>query len=601
MDDVTIDNTPMNKLSFIVVFIISPVKKSNIKTRLGTKKMTLFHFQVTQDVRKAKYTGMIAESLFAFISFFSPISKPTFPAHAFHLQLDSVQFAEALPLPQRILIHSRGSKPVDLNLTMTQFNMKFHPDLPEQTVWGYDGHLPGPMIEVERDQLVRVHWQNQLPTKHIFPAPTQGLELMYKLGLCLPTTPDVRTVTHLHGAEVTDENPLDRLHNNDGWPDSWITPGAEQIAEYPNHQSARMLWYHDHAMGTTGRNVAAGLFGTYLIRDSYERSLNLPSGKYEIPLVLQSHAFSDDGKLIYTDNINLEHYGNSVSVNGKLWPYLEVEPRKYRFRIVNASNARTYGVVLLDQEKTTAGPAFYQIGTDSGFLENTVVLNDPSDFKSSRLNLAPGERADVIIDFSKFAGRSLIMNNNSRDAGDGEISLPDLMLFKVGTTLSARDVSALPMKMKKIERMQPVDASAVRRVVFDQTTVDGTSMLTLNGKHWNDPIEEKPKLGATEVWELVDNLPDVHPFHIHLVQFQILDRTAFDKNEFSRSGHLILTGNSNQPDPNEMGWKDTVKIYPGTITRIIMKFLPYAGFYIYHCHILEHEDMDMMRPFQIVQ
>ncbi len=543
---------------------------------------------------------MIAESLFAFISMFSPISKPTFPANAFHLQNESNQFAEALPIPQRISIHSQGSKPVDLKIVMSQFQTSFHPDIPVQTVWGYNGSLPGPMIEVERDQLLRIHWQNKLPSKHIFPAPTQGLELMYKLGLCLPTTPDVRTVTHLHGAEVTETNPMDRGHNNDGWPDAWITPGYEQIAEYPNHQSARMLWYHDHAMGTTGRNVAAGLFGTYFIRDQYERSLNLPSGKFEIPLVLESHAFNDAGKLQYTDNINIEHYGNSISVNGKLWPYLDVEPRKYRFRVVNASNARTYNVQLLDYSDETPGPEFYQIGTDSGFLANTVILNDPNDFKSPRLNLAPGERADIVIDFSKYAGRTFLLHNNSRDAGDGEIALPEVMLFKVGTARSSADTSSIPLKMNPITRMQPMDASAVRRIIFDQTNIDGTNMLTLNGKHWNDPIEEKPKLGSTEVWELVDNLPDAHPFHMHLVQFQVLDRTAFDKDEFARSGKITFIGSSVQPDPNEMGWKDTIKVYPGTLTRIIMKFLPYAGYYIYHCHILEHEDMDMMRPFQVV-
>src|SRR5205823_2842531 len=153
-----------------------------------------------------------------------------------------------------------------------------------------------------------------------------------------------RSVTHLHGAAVWEPDPLNRKYNNDGWPDAWIVPGESQVAVYPNDQSARTLWYHDHAMGETGRNVAAGLVGIYEIHDDYERSLNLPSGNFEIPLILQSRQVNDDGTLSYSDDISNEFYGNALAVNGKLWPYVELEPRKVRFRFVNVSNARSYGL-----------------------------------------------------------------------------------------------------------------------------------------------------------------------------------------------------------------------------------------------------------------
>ena len=477
--------------------------------------------------------------------------------------------------------------------------MHFHTDLPMQTLWGYGGSSPGPVIDVESGQALRIHWKNELPSKHIFATPK--LDLALKMGLCLPNTPDVRNITHLHGAEVIEASPMDRLHNSDGWPDAWNLPGGEQIADYPNQQTARTLWYHDHAMGTTGRNVAAGLVGFYFIHDQYERSLNLPAGKYEIPLMLRAHAFDDNGMLEYTSDSGLEYYGNTVSVNGVLWPHLDVEPRKYRFRMVNGSNARSYAMKVIDLKDETDGPPIYQIGSDSGFLAKPVIFNDPADFKAPRLLIAPGERADVIIDFSKFSGKTLLLHNTSRDPGDGEIAMPELMTFNVAEKTLQPDLSKLPMQMKPIARISETEASVTRRVVFAQSVAPGgETMLTLNGKSWLDPVEEKPKLGATEVWDLMNTLPDVHPFHLHLVQFQILDRTPFDSEEFLKSGRVLLTGPAEQPDANEMGWKDTVRVSGQAITRIIMRFLPYPGYYVYHCHILEHEDMDMMRPFQVL-
>jgi spore coat protein A len=282
------------------------------------------------------------------------------------------------PLPT--LTHIDGTQTPEFSISISQITAQLHRDLPSSQIWGYNGSSPGPVIDVEAGHPIRVHWQNNLPTTHVLAAPT-GFEAD------VTSLPDVRTVTHLHGAAIEEPSITDKLHNNDGWPDAWITPGQEQISDYPNVQDARILWYHDHALGSTGRNVAAGLVGMYLIHDDYERSLNLPSGNYELPLVIQARGISGDGSIFYTQTISNEFYGNAVSVNGKLWPYLNVEPRKYRFRVLNTSNARTYAMKLTDQADQSPGPAFYQIGSDGGLsvpISSSIFQNTQATATCSR-------------------------------------------------------------------------------------------------------------------------------------------------------------------------------------------------------------------------
>jgi spore coat protein A len=538
----------------------------------------------------ARTSGVVLLTIAAVACSKPPSTSPIFPSSEAPLRQ---AFVDELPIPPTIRVSPNTN---EITITASQFRAEMHRDLPSQMLWGYNGSSPGPTVEVESGHALRVHWKDELPLRHLFPEP-KGVEMG---GAPMP---DVRFVTHLHGAAVSQPDFKDRLHDNDGWPDAWITKGMEQVADYPNLQSARTLWYHDHAMGETGRNVAAGLVGLYIIHDDYERSLNLPSGNFDIPLLIRSHGFKNDGSLGYVSDIGTEYYGNAVSVNGKLWPYMNVEPRKYRFRFVNGSNARTYSMKLLDQDQQGAGPAFFQIGSDSGFLENTAILNDPTSSTSSRLILFPAERADVIIDFSKATGHSFLLSNNHIDPGDVEIKIPWVMLFKVSNTASVPDTSSLPMHMKHIERINPKSAVRTRRIVMGQMKMPGgaSPMLTLNNKAWRDPIEEKPVLGTTEIWEILNTLPDEHPFHMHMVQFQILDRRPFDLKEYQKSGRIHPTGPAVAPAPNEMGWKDTVRVTRSAVTRIIMKFEPHAGYYVYHCHILEHEDMDMMRPFQVVE
>jgi spore coat protein A, manganese oxidase len=547
------------------------------------------------------FGGILILSIFAFIMYNSQVRAVTLGVglqkNVATLQSSGFQkFVDQLPILPTIKIPKtkKLSDPYDLTIQLQLMKLKIHRDLPETTEWGYGGFSPGPTIEVESGQALRVHWKNELPAQHILPA-AAGMDMSSNEPL-----PDVRNVTHLHGASVEQLSMTDPNNNNDGWPDVMTVPGQEQITIYPNQQTARMLLYHDHAVGTTGRNVAAGLIGLYAIHDDYERSLNLPSGPFEISLVFQARGLKADGSLYYSDNLSQEYYGNVVAMNGKLWPYLNVEPRKYRFRMVNVSNARGYDIKLLDEKDESPGPEFYQIGSDGGFMQKTAILNDPKDPKALRLKLAPAERADVIIDFSKYAGKTFILNNTNRDGKDGAIEVPQLMKIIVSDKVSAPDVSQLPLTMRPLEKLDPAAASLTRQM--DLTSVDmgnGMQMQLLNGMAWHDPLTERVKLGSTEVWNLINTTGDMHPFHIHLVNFQVLDRTPIDPDEYLKDKKLVKTGPTQPPEDNEKGWKDVLRLEPGTMTRIIMKFNTYTGFYVYHCHILEHEDMDMMRPFEV--
>lgn len=511
------------------------------------------------------------------------------------------RYVDPLPVPRRFVVPSvppafaeleagAGKGVQTLFLQLGAHKAKLHRDLPETLEWGYEGTSPGPTIEVESGTPLEVHWLNTLPSPHVFPLPSGADRL----------DPDVRAVTHLHGAAVSQPSMTDRVHNNDGWPDAWTANGETQIAFYPNDQTARTLWYHDHAMGTTGRNVAAGLVGLYEIHDQVERSLGLPAGAYDLPLILRTHQVQDDGSLAYVDDISLEFWGNSTSVNGKLWPYLEVEPRRYRFRVVNAANARTFELKLYDTKDLAPGPEFVQVASDAGLLAAPVHLNQPGIANSLRFILAPAERAEIVVDFSAYAGKTLVLKNRGRDPADDEVDLPDVMQFRVAPKAQSADASTIPTTLVPVTALLPSQAAQTRQIVFDQMQMDGgMSMLALNYKHWQDPIEEQPVLGTTEIWELINPLIATHPFHVHLVQFQVLDRRLFDGAEFAATGKMVYLDDPVPPLPNELGWKDTVRALPQMVTRIIMRFGPYPGFYVYHCHILEHEDMDMMRPFQI--
>jgi len=473
-------------------------------------------------------------------------------------------------------------------ISMLETKHKFHRYFPPTKIWGYNGTYPGPTIEVMKDTPVKVKWINELPNKHFLPVD--------KTLHGTADTPEVRTVVHLHGANVD--------WNSDGHPEAWFTKDnkfvgpmyTRDVYEYTNHQAGATLWYHDHAIGITRLNVYAGLAGFYIIRDFLEKRLKLPEGPYDIPLLIQDKQFNPDGSLFYPDNTNppVENpqpsvpnifFGNTIVVNGKLWPYLEVEPRKYRFRILNGSNGRPFALRLSN------GEVFHQIGTDLGLMHHPVEL--------SSFTLQPAERIDLIIDFSKHKGEEIFLLNDAQVTPTPGMDV--VMKFIVGKELSCPDDSQIPSELAPFHTIDPKLAVKERTLHLDEKTDHyGRQMHLLNYLMWDAPATEKPKKDTIEIWHLVNHFGFAHPIHLHLVHFEILGRKEFNSCDFDRHGNYIYKPNKLTPPlPFERGPKDVVRAEPGQVTSIVMHFKEHTGNYVWHCHILEHEDHDMMRPMVV--
>jgi spore coat protein A len=519
------------------------------------------------------------------------------------------------PLPVPPVIHPTGKAGEIVEIEMLQFQQKVHRDLPPTTVWGYNGSWPGPTIEARSGQTLNINWISKLPTTHLLP-------IDHSIHGAESTLPQVRNVAHVHGACT--------LPDDDGYPEAWFTAHGEhgpkfnpRPSSYSNCQPAATLWYHDHALGITRLNVYAGLAGFYLIRDEAENALNLPQSEYEIPLMLQDRLFHRDGSLYYPKVVNgskehpiwiQEFYGDMNCVNGKVTPFLEVEPRRYRFRILNAANSRFYHLRLFNSDATgnvTSQsfdvPSFQQIGTDGGLLPALLELH--------YLLIAPGERFDIVIDFYGCEGKSFSLINDAPApyTMGGQFLADDMMLFKVTKPLSGKDTSTVPDTLALFEPLNPTYATRERLLLVSEKErpSDGYVIIGLLGNaRWHEPITEDPKADSTEIWSFINITGDVHPLHVHLVQFQVLNRQPFDVQAYQQNGKLVFTGKPMAPEGNERpAHKDTIKSYPGYITRIIMRFdLPHGApvtpgqelLYVWHCHILEHEDNEMMRPYKVI-
>jgi spore coat protein A len=491
------------------------------------------------------------------------------------------KFVDPLPIPPVAkndgVRPAPGSKPGEevpfYRIAMRQTEAKLHRDLPATRLWTYGGSQggswPGPTFETRSGQGILVEWANQLPVKHFLP-------IDHRLHGAEADQPEVRAVVHVHGAKAPPES--------DGWPEDWYVPGKSATYYYPNAQDPAMLWYHDHAMGINRLNIYAGLAGAYIIRDAMEDELNLPKGPHEIPLILCDRFLLKDGSLDYPVSGKPgepwvpEVFGNAMTVNGKLTPYLDVEPRKYRFRVLNPSNGRFYHLSL------SSGQPFHQIGTDQGLLPAPIAIQD--------FVLAPGERVDMVVDFKDQAGARIVLDNDA---------FP-MMQFRVGGAKAA-DTSSLPAALRPVPKI-PESAAVQTRLlpIVEYMNGAGESMLMLlNGAHWHMPITEKPALNSTEIWSILNPTDDSHPIHLHLVRFQILDRRKFDTYAYMTTGKLLLIEGTEPPEPFESGWKDTVRAHAGMVTRFIARFEGYPGKYVYHCHVLEHEDNEMMRPYEVVE
>jgi spore coat protein A, manganese oxidase len=485
------------------------------------------------------------------------------------------QFVDPLPIPE--IAQSQGQRPSPADpkrsvpfyrIQARAISSKVHRDLPPTRLWSFGTSTPGPTFETHSGEPLLVEWVNALPNEHFLP-------IDHTIHGAEEDKPAVRTVVHLHGAKTAPES--------DGYPEDWIVPGKSSLYYYPNQQEAAMLWYHDHALGINRLNVYAGLFGAFFIRDGVEEALPLPKGKYEVPLTLYDRLLTRDGQLLYLVSPDPkspwvpEIFGNAILVNGKLFPYLEVEPRRYRFRILNASNARFYHLSFSNDAP------FHQIGTDQGLLPAPVPLTE--------VEIAPAERADLVIDFSEHRGAQLVLMNQAFV----------VMQFRVSSG-KAIETSSLPSALRPIPKIPESQAVATRLLTLDEyvNKADNPILLLLNASRWKLPITEKPVLGSTEIWSFVNPTNDPHPIHLHLVRFQILDRQPYEPWLFQLKRELHFLGPPKPPDPSEAGWKDTVRAHPRMVTRIIVPFDGFTGRYVWHCHILEHEDNEMMRPYEVV-
>jgi spore coat protein A len=488
-------------------------------------------------------------------------------------------FVDPLPLPAVATPVTEDGGLRHYQIAVRQTQQKLHRDLPPTTVWGLDDGrtgpvYPGPTIEAQRGTPIAVTWMNDLRDANGALRTTHYLPVDHCLHGASGDAP--RTVMHLHGGHVPSAF--------DGQPELTLLPGQQTTYTYPNEQPAATLWYHDHALGITRLNVVMGIAGFYVLRDPQEEKLDLPSGKYEVPLVIQDRSFHPDGSFRYPSTWDEHAFGNTVLVNGKVWPFLKVDRGRYRFRLLNGSGSRTYALSLSSFE------AFVQIGTDGGLQQHPTAIQ--------QLVIAPGERAEIVVDFSKHAAGEEIVLHNAAPApfpsGMDENRIDDVMKFVVSGDNGFTD--QVPLDLRRVEALAESDAVQSRDFVLHRASQGcGGSMWMINDQHWSD-ITERPHLGTTEVWRFINQSGFMHPMHMHLVMFQVLDHQ-----KFHLDGTRVATdGDPSAPLPSELGLKDTVQVPPFEIVRVIARFEDYAGKFPYHCHILEHEDNEMMRQFEVV-
>jgi len=622
-------------------------------------------------------------------------------------------------MPRAAKVKVRGGKPIDYyEISMKQISQQVLPvGYPETTVWGYGAktarskrgllihHAPSLTIEARQNRPVRVKWINELvdnggdflphllpvdPTLHWAnpPGGAAGRDSRPTFGETPgPYTGPVPIVTHVHGAVgVADDS--------DGYAEAWYLPAGDDIPaafasegtwyeffarkaaasygvdwgpgfavfQYPNHNRAATIWYHDHALGMTRLNVYAGPAGFYIIRGGpagdkavidrrsgktaslpgpapRENDKFPPNKRYrEIPIAIQDRSFNEDGSLFYPDTRaffdgivrdyipdgefspiwNPEFFGNTIIANGSTWPFLDVERRRYRFRFLNGCQSR---FLILDFNDVP-GVEAWQIGNEGGFLAAPVNLTVDN---GNHLLLGPAERADVIVDFTHVPVGNHALRNAGPDEpfgggeppGDFDAADPgttgQIMQFRVGPARSGDD--STPPQFLQLPAITPLPADTVTRRVamiekggvgFDaqDQPVEGPVEALLGTvaagvwteRLWEEPVTENPALGATELWEMYNTTADAHPMHIHEIVFEVVNRQDIVVDEGTQM--VQVAGSPTPPEPWESGFKDTIVAYPGQVTRLRARFNT-PGQFVWHCHIVEHEDNEMMRPYRI--
>jgi spore coat protein A len=534
---------------------------------------------------------------------------------------------------------------------------------------GYVQSAPGPSFEAVRGIPIKVKWVNNITSPYMFPVdPT--IHWANPNNYATPTSPfepyppaypeaqnTVPLVTHLHGSETPSYY--------DGTPDEWFTANGTHGIEYytyektapnaavyyyPNEQPATTLWYHDHALGLTRLNVMSGLAGFYLLRDLNSSSdpvaSLLPTGNYEMPLVIQDRTFYNDGTLWFptvgtNPDINpywqMSFLGNTIMVDGKVWPNMNVDQGQYRFRLLDASNSRIYQLSFVDTQTNTTLP-FTQIGSDGGYLKEAANITE--------LLIATAERADILVDFSSLPpGTKVLLKNTALTAPATETqTVGQIMQFTV-TADEGFKPKALPTLLNPTLAgpswpTLSAPTNTRRLTMFLVNGPDGPEQFLLNGQMWGGEISELPVVGTTEDWVIIDlTRIAAHPIHLHLIQFQVVSRQDFNATKYATDWLALqrvalgnetaappwpndftpkelpvepyLLGSPTPPPPNEQGWKDTVLANPFTVTTIRVRFAQQDGSpfsfdatqgpgYVWHCHILDHEDNEMMRPYKLI-
>ncbi|WP_330157160.1 multicopper oxidase family protein [Nocardiopsis tropica] len=626
-------------------------------------------------------------------------------------QLGLTPFKDALPVPAEADLSETGPDGVaQVTVRLKRTKVSLHSELdvqgkPATEVFAYDGTVPGPTFDVARGTRIRVIWENAItagetyPVRHVWvpPRPPGTPSRPGSEGAATATAVEaIRpwSVTHQHGG-YTDGG-------SDGWTDDAVYTGRAQLSEYANDQPGTLLWYHDHAMGITRWNVFAGLFGAYILRDEDDEALTPTSGAdggtvHEVPLILGDRNLeTTDGRpgspptaqLLHkvvaladgpatgtgSDGVDpddpttwpsaLPFTGPYQTVNGRIWPYLEVERRWYRFRVLNGANARTYTLRLFKEDGsgnlTAPAPeevrgAVLQVGTDSGRLGRPIDLQ-------GRLTISPAERADLLVDFKKFgteAGKAsrlrLVMVDGEGDPTRGEL-FPAVMQFRVSAT-GVTDSFTLPANPalkagyvrvrhddhpdhghRMVLITQPDAFAHPKFLELEHVAEPGDHSPHMSGAHtahaddghaahpagdhirirdhsgrlrtyrkaastFMDTINFVVPLDGWEMWSFLNLGGPMHPMHIHLTRFQALRRDTYDVSGFDRvsetTRHPLAFAGAGVVNPDEEGWKDVIRVGPGTMVSVMGRFTGGTGRYMYHCHLLEHEDMGMMRPFNV--
>lgn len=459
-------------------------------------------------------------------------------------QATESDFSTLLPIPAST--NGQGTLTAQ-QTTSTIFNGR------KSKVLGYQsGSILGPSIVVNKGDNININFQNNLSEN---------------------------SNIHWHGLVIP--------ANMDGHPEDVARPGNSRNYNFTVSQRAGMYWYHPHPDGFTAEQAYLGLAGVFIVRDAEEQMLNLPSGELEIPLVIQDKRINADYSLNYSPNMSdvmTGYLGSNILVNGVSSPYKDVSTRNYRLRVLNGSNARIYNLALSN------GASFAVIGSDGGLLSSPQTVNS--------LLLGPGERADLIVNFSTYPiGTELFLESKTFSAGATQ-GIQSFRIMKFRITQNEKDSFTMPAALSAINPISKSDAIKTRTFDISNGGMDsmggmmGGSGMTMTGMHRiNNKVYDKSRIdetvqsGTTEVW-VFDNSRgnEPHPMHIHALQFQVLDRTG------GRNG-LIST---------ESGWKDTVILLPGEKVRVIITFGQNKGKYVLHCHNLEHEDDGMMLQFEII-